>query len=1143
MSFVELLQAAGNVSKERLDDALERQVLSSCGLDLILMEMGLLDEHTALALLSASTNLPAVDRSLVDRAEQNAIDLFPKKLVERHRILPLHLEGRTLAVAVDAEPDLNLFDEIGFMLSVYLQPYITTSACLGYGLYRAYQIPLDPRIEGLLGMMGEEPDDLEPLGDDILAIPFDEALKKASASFLHVGGAMEEVEQDYNNEGHTDAVAMLLQGNSVSLPETVRDDGELEPQVAAHVKKSENEIAKEGEWQVASSDNALRAQTGEDALIPASSVAPLLTSDEENRKSDAELSLSEAEAREQGREDLLQRLQKEEDAESAFEDDRRKKRVRWTVDDAIAELALAQERDDIMDVLLRFAYRRMTTCAVFIVQRDVHGKTFFMGWDVIDAEMTREEIRQVRVPAKGKHSLSRMLEMQSPLLGPLDDGDPLVALLGRSPHAALVMPLMVADKLAAVLYADRGKAPIPPSCMAELHMVVPRLGKALRNLILRSRGQTPSAEDVPEQLEPVSNENTVLPTIEVDLDEWDVEEPAAVVEEPAAVVEEPAAVVEEPAAVVEEPAAVVEESISKKSKPRRGSPPPLPKRKVETEILEDGEEDLVLDDEVVHKALVDAARVAEQDAKNKSEEERVIGFEEEESLEVEDWVVEEDSTQGPADFALRDDTEKRNTDAVVVEDAVEPNDAPDMQIVVEESESSDEAGERIDDDVEKAVEPNDAPDMQIVSEESESSDEVTSDAGEQYDEDVPEQAALDDAVEPQIVVEESESRDEGTSEAGERIDDDVEKAVELNDPPGMQKVSEESESSDEAASLADESDLISDECQVQEYDDEGEFKEEDFLDRVVPAPSPGSRARESVLLATYRDWFSLETPQMDALLLDLQLPGDKGRSTISRVVQKGETVMPALARYFPGVVQAHPFGHTDARLDVSEFSDALACMTRMGADLCAPILMAKMNDDDRLHRYAAIWALSDLKVLAALPRLAERVFDPEWRIALLAIDVLHVYSDVPGFPQVMAELRKHCTKGDELQRKRAIVAVADLKDREALSLLVDLLGTRPKEISEEAHRALVEVTKQDFGSSGRRWRAWLIDNVSRHRTEWLVDGLAHKDTEIRYTSQNELNRKTGKFFGYRYDASRQERELALQKWRQWWSEEVAAGRS
>ena len=80
------------------------------------------------------------------------------------------------------------------------------------------------------------------------------------------------------------------------------------------------------------------------------------------------------------------------------------------------------------------------------------------------------------------------------------------------------------------------------------------------------------------------------------------------------------------------------------------------------------------------------------------------------------------------------------------------------------------------------------------------------------------------------------------------------------------------------------------------------------------------------------------------------------------------------------------------------------------------------------------------------------------------------------------------------------------------------------------------LTKQDFGISERKWRRWWDENRTRHRLEWLIDGLSHKEAAVRQSAIDDLRRITGEDFGYQTDLPRRDRDQVIAKWRAWWSE-------
>jgi hypothetical protein len=85
-----------------------------------------------------------------------------------------------------------------------------------------------------------------------------------------------------------------------------------------------------------------------------------------------------------------------------------------------------------------------------------------------------------------------------------------------------------------------------------------------------------------------------------------------------------------------------------------------------------------------------------------------------------------------------------------------------------------------------------------------------------------------------------------------------------------------------------------------------------------------------------------------------------------------------------------------------------------------------------------------------------------------------------------------------------------------------------------AHRALVTLTGQDFGSMIRRWETWAEGWGRAHRVEWLIESLLHPDEGVRTLAGEELKLLTQQYFGYHPALPKRDRELAQRKYREWW---------
>jgi hypothetical protein len=117
----------------------------------------------------------------------------------------------------------------------------------------------------------------------------------------------------------------------------------------------------------------------------------------------------------------------------------------------------------------------------------------------------------------------------------------------------------------------------------------------------------------------------------------------------------------------------------------------------------------------------------------------------------------------------------------------------------------------------------------------------------------------------------------------------------------------------------------------------------------------------------------------------------------------------------------------------------------------------------------------------------------------------------------------------------AAAAIVELGDTEAIADLIAVIE-RADRGGEHARRALIALTAQDFGVNERKWRKWYEGARTRHRIEWLIEGLAHKEDAIREIAINDLRRLTGEYFGYHHDLPRRDREAAAERWAAWWRE-------
>jgi hypothetical protein len=169
---------------------------------------------------------------------------------------------------------------------------------------------------------------------------------------------------------------------------------------------------------------------------------------------------------------------------------------------------------------------------------------------------------------------------------------------------------------------------------------------------------------------------------------------------------------------------------------------------------------------------------------------------------------------------------------------------------------------------------------------------------------------------------------------------------------------------------------------------------------------------------------------------------------------------------------------------------------------------------------------------------AARLGDPPARRAALRQLSRHVQD-----PRVIAFrhfLAKKAEQAEPAVAVSALSSLAELRDKNAVPAIVELLEARSEEVVAAAHDALVALTCEDLENKPKRWMEWWDKMGSRPRVEWLLEGLAHRSPEIRLLASTDLHEITHEYFGYHHDLPERDREEARQRWIAWWEKQRAA---
>lgn len=256
-------------------------------------------------------------------------------------------------------------------------------------------------------------------------------------------------------------------------------------------------------------------------------------------------------------------------------------------------------------------------------------------------------------------------------------------------------------------------------------------------------------------------------------------------------------------------------------------------------------------------------------------------------------------------------------------------------------------------------------------------------------------------------------------------------------------------------------------------------------------------------------------------------------TAIGVALDRSAEALPELAQRFPGVLRVDRFTVPGRPLPAAQYGGLLELLVTMG-DYATPLIVEKMQSPQRDDRFYAAVCAVELRPPTALGHLVERLFDADFGVRLCAMAALQGYPlrDLTNALQTV----RAALASDELERVAAAThAVADLSDAAALPELLNTLA-RGGRFADHARMALMSLTRQDFGTSERKWRRWAQENRSTHRIEWLIDALSQREDALRKAAIDDLRRLTNEFFGYHHDLPKKDRDAAIARWRAWWRE-------
>jgi len=259
------------------------------------------------------------------------------------------------------------------------------------------------------------------------------------------------------------------------------------------------------------------------------------------------------------------------------------------------------------------------------------------------------------------------------------------------------------------------------------------------------------------------------------------------------------------------------------------------------------------------------------------------------------------------------------------------------------------------------------------------------------------------------------------------------------------------------------------------------------------------------------------------------------------LVESGEQAMPLLIAEFPGPLTVERARARDVLPPASRCGPLLELIVAMGRPAVAS-LGRRSSSSNPEFRFWATHALGELPYAESATAVLPRLFDEDPSIrkvarrsarALVAADVGAAI--VQGVGHVARNI-------DEPTRRRvyAIESMGEIRAGVVVSALISALGDPTEDVSEAARRALFVITRQDFEVDAQAWAEWWRESAGRHRIEWLIDALVHDSPVVRRAAADELMEETGEYYGYAEDLTPDERSRVQGYYREWWETEGRA---
>ncbi|NLN63345.1 MAG: hypothetical protein GX146_10765 [Myxococcales bacterium] len=257
------------------------------------------------------------------------------------------------------------------------------------------------------------------------------------------------------------------------------------------------------------------------------------------------------------------------------------------------------------------------------------------------------------------------------------------------------------------------------------------------------------------------------------------------------------------------------------------------------------------------------------------------------------------------------------------------------------------------------------------------------------------------------------------------------------------------------------------------------------------------------------------------------------------LLSAGDDAFPTLMRRFPGMLRIDRYREVGPLPRAPEHGAMLRLLVMFG-HRAVPHLRPLFTSYDSEVRFYAVLLMQEIGTLEIIPDMVPRLFDNDRHIRAAAVDVIFGFHGTNEYQEATKEVSEILlSNATPLERKRlATDILGDLRATEGIVPLAHMLGSVDAALADRSQQALIRITFNDFAFSEKRWLSWYEANRNRHRIEWAMESLQHRNEDIRRMALAELRRMIGDRIEWPRPPynSQQLREIR-RRCDQWWESE------